>query len=467
MENLYKRYASKEILDVFSEKNKVLTWRKIWIALAIAERELGIDIPEDAIREMEGKFEEIDFNRVAEIEREVRHDVMAHIKHFGEVAPKAKPFIHLGATSCDITDNADLILIKKGLEILFEKLKNLLYFLKEKALQYKNFPCLGYTHLQVAQPTTLGKRFCVYLQDFLEDFLILKDFLENFPLRGLKGATGTQASFYVLFEGNEKKVEILEKRFAHLLGFYNVIPITTQTYPRKLDKRIADILKGIAISSGKFSRDLRVLQAFGEINEPFGKKQVGSSAMPFKQNPMKMERVTSLARYLLNILRSLEDMAGEQFLERTLDDSALRRFAIPESFFITDGILILCAETIKDIKVNEEVIKKRLKEYFPFLSVEAIIMEWVKKGGDRQRAHEILREEAIKAKLSLQKGKKNPLIKNLLERGDFPFSKEEFKKILKIKNFIGLSKTQIERFIKYNVEKHLKDFKPFLVETKV
>lgn len=461
MENLFKRYASKEILSIFDGKNRYITWRRIWCALARAERELGVPIPEEALKQMEEKLEEIDFERVSEIEKETRHDVMAHIHHFGEVAPLAKGFIHLGATSCDITDNADLILANQGLKILEKKLQNLIYFLKQKAMEYKKLPCLGYTHLQVAQPTTLGKRLCLYLQDFLQDFLDLKEILEDFPLRGLKGATGTQNSFLNLL-GDEKKVEILEKRFVHLLGFYNVFPVTGQTYPRKMDCIIGDTLKGIGISAGKFSRDMRVMQSFGEVQEPFGSKQVGSSAMPFKQNPMKMERVTSLSRYLINLLNSLDDMASEQFLERTLDDSAQRRFVIPQSFLMCDGILSLCIEVIKNIKVNEEIIKKRLKDNLPFLSIETILMEWVKKGGDRQVAHNILREEAIRAK-----NKKNTLFKNLLKRADFPFNEKELKNLLKIKNFVGLSKVQVERFVKYYVEPHLKDFKEVSVEIKV
>lgn len=461
MENLYKRYASEEILKVFDEKNRYLTWRKVWCALARAEKELGINIPEEAIKEMEEKAEKIDLKRVAEIERETKHDVMAHIHHYGEVAPKAKGYIHLGATSCDVTDNADLILINQGLKILERKIQNLIYFLKEKALKYKKLPCLGYTHLQVAQPTTLGKRFCLYLQDFLQDFLDLKEILEDFPLRGLKGATGTQNSFLNLL-GDEKKVEILEKRFVHLLGFYNIFPITSQTYPRKMDCIIGDILKGIGISSGKFSRDMRIMQSFGEVQEPFGSKQVGSSAMPFKQNPMKMERVTSLSRYLISILNSLNDMASEQFFERTLDDSAQRRFVIPQSFFLCDGILSLCIEVSKNLMVNKEIIKKRLKENIPFLSIETILMEWVKKGGDRQVAHNILREEAIKTK-----NKKNKLFKNLLKRPDFPFNEKELKELLKIKNFIGLARVQVERFVKYYVEPNLRDFEEISVEIKV
>ena len=464
MENLYKRYASEEILRIFSDENRYKVWRKIWLCLAKAEKELGIEIPEDAIKQMEEKLDQIDFKRVSEIEKETKHDVMAHIHHFGEVAPLAKGYLHLGATSCDITDNADLILIKEGLKFLLEKIQNLLYSLKEKALEYKNLPCLGYTHLQIAQPTTFGKRICIYIQDFLQDFLDIKNLLEDFPLRGLKGATGTQSSFYVLLGGDEKKVEILEKRFAHLLGFYNLFPITSQTYTRKFDCIISDALKGIAISAGKFSRDLRILQSFAEIKEPFGTKQVGSSAMPFKQNPMKMERTTSLSRYLLHLLRSLEDTASEQFLERTLDDSAIRRFVIPQSFFVSDGILSLCIETARNLNVNKDLIKKRFSEYFPLLSVETILMEWVKRGGDRQVIHNILKEETLKIK-NLKN--KNVLFENLLKRKDFPISKAELKKILRIKNFIGLSKLQVERFIKYYVEPNLKEFKEIKVEIKV
>lgn len=464
MNNLYKRYASDEILRIFSDENRYKLWRKIWISLAKAEKELGVEIPEEAIKQMEEKLDNIDLKRVSEIEKETKHDVMAHIHHFGEVAPLAKGFIHLGATSCDITDNADLILINEGLKFLLEKLQNLLYFLKEKALEFKNLPCLGYTHLQVAQPTTFGKRICIYIQDFLQDFLDIKNLLEDFPLRGLKGATGTQSSFYVLLNRDEKKVEILEKRFAHLLGFYNVFPITSQTYTRKFDSIIADALKGIGISAGKFSRDLRILQSFGEITEPFGAKQVGSSAMPFKQNPMKMERTTSLSRYLLHLLRSLEDTASEQFLERTLDDSAIRRFVIPQSFFISDGILSLCIETTKNLNVNKGLIKKRFSEYFPLLSVETILMEWVKREGDRQKVHNILREETLKIK-NLRN--KKILFKNLIKREDFPISEKELKELLKIKNFIGLAKLQVERFIKYYLEPNLKEFKEIKVEVQV
>lgn len=461
MENLFKRYASEEILKIFSEKNKYITWRKIWIALAKAELEMGIPIPEEAIKQMEEKIEEIDFEKVLEIEKETKHDVMAHILHFEEVAPLSKGYIHIGATSCDITDNADLILIYQALKLIEKKLKNLIYHLKEKALKYKNFPCAGYTHLQIAQPTTVGKRFCLYIQDFLQDLLDLKELIEDFPLRGLKGATGTQNSFLALL-GDEKKVEIMEKRFLHLLGFFNCFPITGQTYPRKLDTIISDTLKGIAISSGKFSRDMRILQAFGELMEPFSEKQVGSSAMPYKQNPVKMERVTSLSRLLIKISNSLDEMASEQFLERTLDDSAQRRLAIPQIFYLADGILSICIEVIKNLKIKEKVIKKRLKENLNYLAVEKILMEWVKKGGDRQKAHEILKEEAIKAKQN-----NDNFLKNLLLRNDFPFSEKELKKMLRLKSFIGMAKIQVERFIKYYVEPVLKDFEEIEVKVEI
>jgi adenylosuccinate lyase len=458
--NLLKRYASPEMLELFSDENRTLVWRRIWIALARAQRECGLEIPEAAIAAMEAGAATIDLKRVAELERELRHDVMAHIHHFAEVAPAAKPYIHLGATSCDITDNADLVLSRDALRLLHGRLRTLLFHLRALALEHRNLPCLGYTHLQVAQPTTMGKRFCMYLADFLNDHLLVTDAWESLPLKGLKGATGTQASYLALFNGDGRKVRQMEERFLQAMGFANATPVVGQTYPRKMDKELGDILAGIAVSAGKMSRDFRVLQAFGEVAEPFGSKQVGSSAMPFKRNPMKMERVTSLSRYMLNLLRGLEDTAAEQFLERTLDDSALRRLTIPMGFFMADAVLRLCAVTAEGAQVRQEVIARRFKAQAPFLVIETLLMEWVKRGGDRQAGHEVLRQEALTAHAAVEAGKPNPLFKNLLQREGFPFTAAELRGLTRPRKLVGLAPQQVKAFVKAAVDPWLEGFTP-------
>jgi adenylosuccinate lyase len=461
MENaILKRYASPEMLRVFSDGNRYRTWRRIWLALAQSQKETGLAIPDEALRQMEANLEKIDLERVAVLEKDLKHDVMAHIHHFAELAPAAKAYIHLGATSCDVTDNADLILIREGLDLLELKLKSLLYHLKSAALAHKNLPCLGYTHLQPAQPITMGKRFCLWLADFMNDLILIRDAAEGLPLRGLKGATGTQASFLALFDGDRAKVIEMEHRFVERLDFPCALPVTGQTYPRKLDKEIGDMLKGIAISAGKMSRDMRMLQAFGEAAEPFGSKQVGSSAMPFKRNPMKMERATSISRFMLNLLRGLEDTAAEQFLERTLDDSALRRLTIPMGFFMADALLQLCGVTAQGLDVKKEVVARRFKAYLPFLLIETILMEWVKKGGDRQTAHEILRQEAMKAHAEVEKGRANSLFKNLLQVKDFPLTASELKALARPKALVGTAPWQVKEFVAKAVEPLLKGFEP-------
>jgi adenylosuccinate lyase len=458
--NVLKRYVSPEMLELFADKNRALVWRRIWVALARAQREAGLDLPEAAIAAMEANLASINLKRVEELERDLRHDVMAHIHHFAEVAPEAKPYLHLGATSCDITDNADLILAREALRLLHGKLRTLLFHLRALALEHRDLPCLGYTHLQAAQPTTMGKRFCLYLADFLSDFLLVTDTWESLPLKGLKGATGTQASYLALFDGDWRKVLQMENRFLHALGFSNATPVVGQTYPRKMDKELGDILAGIAVSAGKMSRDFRMLQAFGEVAEPFGSKQVGSSAMPFKRNPMKMERVTSLSRYMLNLLRGLEDTAAEQFLERTLDDSALRRLTLPMGFFMADAVLRLCIVTAAGAQVRKEVIARRFKAQAPFLVIETLLMEWVKRGGDRQEGHEVLRQEAMKAHAAVEAGKPNPLFKNLLRRGGFPFTAAELRGLTRPKALVGLAPQQARSFIKAAVDPWLEGFTP-------
>ena len=461
MENtVLKRYASPEMLRVFSDGNRYRTWRRIWLALAQSQKETGLAIPNEALRQMEANVDKIDLSRVAVLEKDLRHDVMAHIHHFGELAPAAKPYIHLGATSCDVTDNADLILMREGLHLLETKLKAVLYHLRAAALEHRDLPCLGYTHLQPAQPTTMGKRFCLWLADFTNDLILIRDVAEGLPLRGLKGATGTQASFLALFDGDRARVKELERAFVERLEFPSAMLITGQTYPRKLDKEIGDRLKGIAISAGKMSRDLRMLQAFGEAAEPFGTKQVGSSAMPFKRNPMKMERATSLSRYLLNLLRGLEDTAAEQFLERTLDDSALRRLTLPMGFFMADALLQLCGVTAQGLVVKMDVVARRLKAYLPFLLVETILMEWVKKGGDRQTAHELFRQEALKAHAEVEKGRANPLFKNLLRVEGFPLTESELKVLARPRALVGTAPWQVKEFVAKAVEPLLKGFEP-------
>ena len=445
---LITRYASRKMAENFSDKKKFTTWRKLWIILAETEKELGLPITEDQINELKSHETDLNLDVAAQREKEVRHDVMAHIYAYGQQCPKARPIIHLGATSCYVDDNTDAILMRDGLQILRGKLLACMERLADFAWKYKELPTLGFTHLQPAQLTTVGKRACLWLQDLMLDLEEMEDVLKAIRLRGAKGTTGTQASFLTLFEGDQEKVKELDERIVEKLGFHEAYPVTGQTYPRKLDSRILNLLSSIAQSAYKFSNDLRLLQHMKEIEEPFESHQIGSSAMAYKRNPMRSERISSLSR--LVIVNSLNSAitASTQWLERTLDDSANRRISIPQAFLAVDGILNLYMNIIGGLVVYPQVIHKHIMEELPFMATEYILMEAVKKGGDRQELHEKIRVFSMKAGARVkEKGESNDLMDRIAADPAFGFTRQELADIMNPSNFIGRASDQVKDFL--------------------
>lgn len=403
------RYAGEAMRTCFSERRKFLTWHRIWLALAESQRELGLPISEAQLAELRANLEWIDFELAARYERELRHDVMAHVHAWGERCPGARGILHLGATSCDVTDNADLVILRDALALVRDALVNVLRALRAFALEQKRLPVLGLTHLQPAQATTLGKRAALWAQDFAANLEEVEALRAGLRLRGIKGTTGTQASFLSLFQGDHGKVRELERRVARRLGFERCIPLTSQTYPRQLDFKLGAGLSCVAQSGAKLGVDLRLLASRREVQEPFGKKQIGSSAMPWKRNPMRSERICSLARHVLAQLDALAQTAANQWLERTLDDSAVRRLALPEMFLATDGLLELVLDVSSGLVVHEKRIARNLAEELPFLACEHLMMEAATSGVDRQEAHEHLRQATHRAVAALLEGEPNPL----------------------------------------------------------
>jgi len=445
---LITRYASRKMAENFSDKKKFTTWRKLWIILAETEKELGLPITEDQINELKSHETDLNLDVAAQREKEVRHDVMAHIYAYGQQCPKARPIIHLGATSCYVDDNTDAILMRDGLQILRGKLLACMERLADFAWKYKELPTLGFTHLQPAQLTTVGKRACLWLQDLMLDLEEMEDVLKAIRLRGAKGTTGTQASFLTLFEGDQEKVKELDERIVEKLGFHEAYPVTGQTYPRKLDSRILNLLSSIAQSAYKFSNDLRLLQHMKEIEEPFESHQIGSSAMAYKRNPMRSERISSLSR--LVIVNSLNSAitASTQWLERTLDDSANRRISIPQAFLAVDGILNLYMNIIGGLVVYPQVIHKHIMEELPFMATEYILMEAVKKGGDRQELHEKIRVYSMEAGARVKgKGESNDLMDRIAADPAFGFTRKELADIMNPSNFIGRASDQVKDFL--------------------
>ncbi len=446
---LTSRYASPQMSLIFSPKFKYMTWRRLWVALANAERELGVEITPEQIREMEANVDTIDFANVKTYEREFKHEVMAHIHAYGDQCPLAKGIIHLGATSSFVMDNTDLIQMKEGLILIREKLSIFLSQLNHIALNYADTSCLAYTHLQIAQPTTVGKRFSLYLQDFLADFKELLHLLDDFPFLGVKGATGTQAAFLTLFDQDHEKVRRLDTLVTEKMGFDRSFKVASQTYPRKMDMRILSTLSGLAVSAHKFATDLRLLANFGEVTEAFDENQIGSSAMPHKQNPIRSERICSLARYLISLWENTAYTASTQWLERTLDDSANRRLTLPGAFLTADSLLNLLLNITPKLKIHKNIIEKNLKEKLPFLALENLLISAAKDGGDRQEVHEKLRQSAKSATSGEE-------LIQLLEK-DIP--KADIEKFLSKENFSGRSKEQVIEFLKLEVEpilqKHL------------
>ena len=389
------RYASASMRALWGDARRIGLWRRLWLALMEAQRDLGLAIPEEALAQLRANLDTADLARAAEYERRFRHDVMAHIHHLGDQAPAARPFLHLGATSAYVTDNADLVLMREGMALLVGRLGAVLGALAEAARRHRAVPCLAYTHYQPAQLTTVGKRVALWAQDFALDAEELLQRMATLPFRGAKGTTGTQASFLDLFDGDGVKVRELDRRVAVTLGFERVLPITGQTYTRKVDAQVLAACSGIAASAAKFATDLRLLQHEGEMLEPFESEQVGSSAMPYKRNPMRAERITSLARYVIELEGNAWHTAAAQWLERTLDDSANRRMVLPEAFLGADAILVLAANVAGGLEVRQRVIARRVADLMPFLATERLLMRGVRAGGDRQRLHEVIRGHSL------------------------------------------------------------------------
>lgn len=443
------RYASKEMQYIFSAEKKFTTWRRLWVALARAEMKLGLPITEDQVKELEDNIDNIDYTTAAEREKLVRHDVMAHVYTYGKACPNAKGIIHLGATSCYVGDNTDIIIMRDALNIIRRKLIGVISQLKDFAEKYKGLPCLAYTHLQPAQLTTVGKRATLWCNELLMDLEEIDFRLKNLKLLGSKGTTGTQASFVELFEGDSEKIKSLEKMIAEEMGFSDVVPVSGQTYSRKVDSAIVATLSAIAQSASKFSNDIRILQSFKEIEEPFEKNQIGSSAMAYKRNPMRCERITSLSRYVMVDMLNPAFTAGTQWFERTLDDSANKRISVAEAFLGVDAILNIMLNVTDGLVVHEKIITKRVMAELPFMATENIMMNAVKKGGDRQELHERIREYSMKAGARVKdEGLDNNLCELILADPMFMITEEEINEILKPENFIGRSSEQVDEFIK-------------------
>ena len=465
------RYASKEMNEIWSQDSRYSTWRELWVALAETEKELGLNITDEQIAEMKAHTDDIDYDVVAKREKECRHDVMAHVYEYGTKCPSAKGIIHLGATSCYVTDNAEIILMSKALEIIKEKLLLVINNLKEFALKNKDVTCLGYTHFQPAQLTTVGKRATLWIQDLLEDLEELEFVQEHLKMRGCKGTTGTQESFMKLFK-DEEKVKKLDKLVAEKMGFDKIFAVSGQTYTRKLDSRVLNVLSSIAQSSAKFANDMRLLQHEKELEEPFEKGQIGSSAMAYKRNPMRSERINSLARHVIALSQDPAITASTQWLERTLDDSANRRICIPESFLAIDAILILYANIASGIVVYENVIRTNLMQELPFMGTEEILMNAVLKGGDRQELHEKIRVLSMEAAREVKEfGRPNDLVDRIANDKSFGLTKDEILKVLKPEGLCGRAVHQVEEFIENDVnpvlEKNKNLFKNINVEVNV
>lgn len=457
---LNSRYASDEMKRLFSNDTRFKLWRKLWIALAEAQKELGLDITDEQIEEMKRYAEDINYEVARQKEKELRHDVMAHIHAFGEQAKKARPIIHLGATSCFVTDNADIIIMYEALKLIRKKLVNCIKVLSEFALKYKDMPTLGFTHFQPAQLTTVGKRAMLWVQDLVIDLEFLEYVMEHTYLRGVKGTTGTQASFMALFNGDEEKVKMLDKLVCKKMGFEKSFPLTSQTYPRKYDFLVLSVLASIAQSSYKFANDIRLLQHLKEIEEPFEKTQVGSSAMAYKRNPMRSERICALARYVMVNIQNPLFTASVQWLERTLDDSANRRISIPEAFLAVDAILNLYHNVASGLVVYERMIERHIQQELPFMATENILMEAVKRGGDRQDLHERIRRYSMEAGRNVKEfGKENNLIELISNDPSFKLSKEEIEAILDPKKFVGRAPSQVQEYYDEYVKPILEKYK--------
>lgn len=452
------RYASRKMQELFSEDTRYSTWRRLWLSLAKAEKAMGLAISDEQIEELSQHLIDIDYDVVRQRERQIRHDVMAHIYAYGKAAPSAAGILHLGATSCFVTDNADLIIYRDALQYIREELVSLCALLAAFADKYKEIPTLGYTHYQPAQLVTVGKRACLWLENFINDVSELDFVLSQMKLRGARGTTGTEASFMELFEGDTDKIDRMNAMIADDFGFSECFPVCGQTYPRKLDFRILSVLSMVAQSAYKMAEDIRLLQHDRQLEEPFEDKQVGSSAMAYKRNPMRCERICSLSRYLLTEPFNAAMTASTQWLERTLDDSAIRRISLPEAFLCCDSILRLADNVVSGLRVNEKVIEKSVREYLPFIATENILMEAVKKGGDRQRLHEIIRQCSMEATAGMKNGEDCDLISLLASKTELGLCKQDLAGILEPAAYTGRCAEQVEIYLK-GIEPILEDAK--------
>lgn len=460
---LSERYASKEMQYIFSPDKKFKTWRKLWIALAETEKELGLPITEEQIEELKAHAEDINYDVAKEREKEVRHDVMSHVYAYGVQCPKAKGIIHLGATSCYVGDNTDIIVMTEALQLVRRKLLNVIKELADFADEYKALPTLAFTHFQPAQPTTVGKRASLWMQEFYMDLEDLDYVLSTMKLLGSKGTTGTQASFLELFDGDQKIIDKIDPMIAEKMGFSSCVPVSGQTYSRKVDTRVMNVLAGIAASAAKMSNDIRLLQHLKEVEEPFEKSQIGSSAMAYKRNPMRSERIASLSRYVMVDALNPAITSSMQWFERTLDDSANKRLSIPEGFLAIDGILDLCLNVVDGLVVYPKVIEKRLMSELPFMATENIMMDAVKAGGDRQELHERIRALSMEAGRNVKvEGKENNLLELIAEDPAFNLTREELEKTMEPSKYVGRSREQVEAFLANHIYPLLEENKEVL-----
>ena len=468
---LNSRYSSKEMKYIFSPDFKFKTWRKLWVALAESEMELGLNITQEQVDELKANMDNINYKVAEAREKKVRHDVMSHVYAYGQQCPKAKGIIHLGATSCYVGDNTDVITMTEGLKLVRKKLVNLMDKLSKFALEYKDMPCLAFTHFQPAQPTTVGKRASLWLMDLVMDMEQLEFQISKMRLLGSKGTTGTQASFMELFDGDTDKIKELDRKIAEKMGFDETFPVSGQTYPRKLDYHVLSVLSSIAQSAYKFSNDMRLLQHLKELEEPFEKNQIGSSAMAYKRNPMRSERISSLARYVICDTVNPAITASTQWFERTLDDSANKRISVAEGFLAVDAILELYINIVSEIVVYPKMIEKRLQSELPFMATENIMMAAVKKGGDRQELHEKIRRHSMDAgRVVKVEGKENDLLYRIANDASFDLTLEEIQAEMKPENFVGRAPQQVEEMVRDYVTPIIEKYKDDLgisVEIKV
>ena len=448
---LISRYASRKMSHVWSPQKKFGAWRRLWVALAEAEQELGFEISDAQLDQLRSQIDHIDFDRAAEFEKELRHDVMAHVHTFGEQCPDAKPVIHLGATSCFVTDNTDLLLLRESITLVCQRLAQVIQQLGDFAMEQRNLACLAYTHMQPAQPTTVGKRACLWLQDLVDDLRSLEFRLQHLKARGVKGTTGTQASFLQLFHGDEEKVKKLDQLVSEKIGFDSAYPVTGQTYSRKIDVEVLDALSSLAQSAHKIATDMRLLAHRKELEEPFEKNQIGSSAMAYKRNPMRSERICALARFVISLQSSAANTLATQWMERTLDDSANRRLTLPQAFLATDAILILLGNVTHGLVVYPKVIEKNLMAELPFMCTENILMACVEKGGDRQDLHESIRQHSQAAAAHVKnEGGDNDLIDRL--KSDPIFADVDLDEVVNADQLIGRAPNQVIEFVRDYVQ---------------